>query len=322
MIKEMKYFYAVYEKKSFSKAAASLFITQPALSTAIKNLEAEVGVQLFDRTTTPLSVTPAGEYYARAAEQVFSVQRDLQEYFSKASKLEGGRINLGASEFYCQHTMPIHMQPFLHQYPGISINLEEYNSPKNLERDLRSGKLDIVISSNHVLFHHYHRVFFCKEDLILVVPSRYSVNKGLEQYQIPGEDILKGRTYYSSRYPSVSIRSFSSLPFLSLRDSNDQYHRSQEIFRSAGVKPIIYMYFDQMATLFHLATLGYGYSIIRDETLKVVPPINPANPSVYFYQLDDALTVRDVFLFCKADSSPAVDAFLRYTEETCSPDNS
>ena len=63
MLKEMDYIYAVYEEKSFSRAAKKLFVSQPALSNMVKKAEKEIGAPIFDRSTIPLTVTPAGEYY-------------------------------------------------------------------------------------------------------------------------------------------------------------------------------------------------------------------------------------------------------------------
>ena len=56
-----EYVYAVYEEKSFSKAAQKLYITQPALSTAIKKVEKKIGTPIFDRSTSPIGLTPGGE---------------------------------------------------------------------------------------------------------------------------------------------------------------------------------------------------------------------------------------------------------------------
>ena len=61
-----EYIYAVYEEKSFSKAAQKLYITQPALSTAIKKVEKKIGTPIFDRSTSPIGLTPGGEVFHRS----------------------------------------------------------------------------------------------------------------------------------------------------------------------------------------------------------------------------------------------------------------
>ena len=71
-----EYVYAVYEEKSFSKAAQKLYITQPALSTAIKKVEKKIGSPIFDRSTSPIGLTPSGEVYIDAIEKLFALEQN------------------------------------------------------------------------------------------------------------------------------------------------------------------------------------------------------------------------------------------------------
>ena len=66
MFQGMKYVYEVYKEKSFSKAAASLFISQPSLSANVKRIENRIGSPIFDRSTKPLQLTEVGEHYIQA----------------------------------------------------------------------------------------------------------------------------------------------------------------------------------------------------------------------------------------------------------------
>ena len=78
MQQEMRYVYEIYRQKSFSKAAQALFITQPALSIAISKLEASLGMPLFDRSTRPISLTPAGRIYLQTIEKTRALEQDLR----------------------------------------------------------------------------------------------------------------------------------------------------------------------------------------------------------------------------------------------------
>ena len=88
MINEMKYVYAVYQEKSFSKAARKMFVSQPALSNMVKKAEAEIGRPIFDRSTIPLTVTKEGMYYIRSVEQIFQIQRNTENYFKDLQNLK------------------------------------------------------------------------------------------------------------------------------------------------------------------------------------------------------------------------------------------
>ena len=75
MFKYADYIYEIYKEKSFTKAAKNLFISQPALSATVRKLEEEMQVQLFDRSTSPLALTPEGEAYIHAVEEIFSIKK-------------------------------------------------------------------------------------------------------------------------------------------------------------------------------------------------------------------------------------------------------
>ena len=77
MFQGMEYVYQVYKDKSFSKAAANLFISQPSLSANVKRVEKKVGFPIFDRSTKPLSLTECGKEYIRCVEEIL---RDLSQW--------------------------------------------------------------------------------------------------------------------------------------------------------------------------------------------------------------------------------------------------
>ena len=75
-----EYIYAVYEEKSFSKAAQKLYITQPALSTAVKKVETRLGRPIFDRSTSPVRLTECGEKYIHYAEHLMDMENEFENY--------------------------------------------------------------------------------------------------------------------------------------------------------------------------------------------------------------------------------------------------
>ena len=78
MERPMQYAYEIYKQKSFSKSAEKLYISQPALSAIIRKLEDSLGVPIFDRSTKPVSLTPAGEYYIHCAEVIMAMETGMQ----------------------------------------------------------------------------------------------------------------------------------------------------------------------------------------------------------------------------------------------------
>lgn len=81
MLKEMEYVYTVYEERSFSKAARKLYLSQPALSAAVRRAEAEIHTPIFDRSTNPIRLTAAGTYYIDAVKRILDIRQEMESYF-------------------------------------------------------------------------------------------------------------------------------------------------------------------------------------------------------------------------------------------------
>ncbi|WZL73408.1 LysR family transcriptional regulator [Clostridiaceae bacterium 35-E11] len=107
MLKDMEYVYTVYLEKSFSKAAEKLFISQPALSATIKKLESKIKVPIFDRSTNPIQLTPAGKYYIKSIEKIMEIQNDMIEYFNSLAEEKQVSITIGSAAFFCAHILPL-----------------------------------------------------------------------------------------------------------------------------------------------------------------------------------------------------------------------
>ena len=78
-----EYIYAVYQEKSFSKAAKKLYVSQPWLSATVKKAEQELGLPLFDRSTNPISLTKAGRYYIERIEQIMAIETEMEGRFKE-----------------------------------------------------------------------------------------------------------------------------------------------------------------------------------------------------------------------------------------------
>ena len=112
-----EYIYAVYEEKSFSKAAQKLYITQPALSTAVKKVETRLGRPIFDRSTSPIGLTPSGEIYIDAIEKLYDLEENTVNQLNNLNGLLTGRLNIGGSIFFSSYVLPSLLAEFSRRYP-------------------------------------------------------------------------------------------------------------------------------------------------------------------------------------------------------------
>ena len=87
MFRWKDYIYEVYKERSFSKAAQNLYISQPSLSAKIKKAEEEIGLPVFDRNTTPLRLTEFGRVYIDAVEEVYKIEKSVENHINDLKNL-------------------------------------------------------------------------------------------------------------------------------------------------------------------------------------------------------------------------------------------
>ena len=146
MFKEMEYVFAVYEERSFSKAAKKLHISQPALSNIVKKAETEIGMPIFDRSTIPLTVTKAGEFYIQSIQQIRAIQKNVEEYFEDVKNTNTGELVLGGSSYFCSFVFPEMISRFHRRYPNITIHLKE-DMVDHLREELLHEEIDLVLET-------------------------------------------------------------------------------------------------------------------------------------------------------------------------------
>ena len=106
MSPEMLYIYTIYQEGSFSRAASKLYLSQPALSIAIRKIENEIGMPLFDRQSKPLRLTAAGEIYIDTIKKELLLEQEQQQKISDLKNLTSGTVRLGGTHFLNAYILP------------------------------------------------------------------------------------------------------------------------------------------------------------------------------------------------------------------------
>lgn len=214
MFQGMEYVYQVYKDKSFSKAAANLFISQPSLSANVKRVEKKVGFPIFDRSTKPLSLTECGKEYIRCVEEILAVEKGFSQFVYDFDNLETGTLTLGGSNLFSSWILPSLISNFAPRYPNIRINLIEENTTQLTEL-LQKGIVDLILDNTTLDSAIFDSKLYKEEHLVLAVPHSFSINSELTSFQIPN-DLIERNDFQMDSVPVVPLRLFSDLPFIML----------------------------------------------------------------------------------------------------------
>lgn len=142
--RQLHAFAALARRGSFTHAAKDLFLTQSAVSHAIKALEDDVGCRLVDRVGKRVLLTQAGEQFLRHAEKILREMETARAGIDTLSKWGHGRLRVGASTTACQYILPTVLREFRQSFPRCVIKIEPGDHGRQLDL-LRSGQIDLAL---------------------------------------------------------------------------------------------------------------------------------------------------------------------------------
>ena len=142
-LRKLRYFLVVAEELHFSRAAARVYLTQQALSRQIKELEDELGVQLFDRTTRRVSLTVAGEAFYAAAKGVVAAFDDAVAVARRTTRALSGKLRLGFIPAAALELTPLIIAAFQQEHPDVEIEMREFPAI-DPSAGLASGVTDVA----------------------------------------------------------------------------------------------------------------------------------------------------------------------------------
>lgn len=244
---------AVAETGSFTKAAARCYVTQPTLSSAIAQLEEELGGRLFVRTTRKVDLTPFGHYVLPSILEVLHAQETLVKQAQVFLHPETKLIRIGTSPLINSRLLGLICDPFQRLHPGVELILREMNLA-DLHCLLEENQLDFVFGVAGVTKAHWNSVPLYREPL-LFLPNRKRVRP-------------RGRTH------SVSLKEIADETYVMVPDACGLARTTRSIFRSHRLtlqeytgEALSYQVLEEWAML------GVGAAILPRSK------ISPENPS-------------------------------------------
>lgn len=143
-LNELRYIVAVAQERNFRRAAEKAFISQPALSLAIQKLEEELGVQIFERSRSDISITPIGAQIIEQAQRALEEAGRIREIARQGKDQLTGTLRVGIIHSVGPYLLPDLIPALKKLAPEMPLEVEE-NITANLDTLLRNGKLDVIV---------------------------------------------------------------------------------------------------------------------------------------------------------------------------------
>ncbi|MBD9527128.1 MULTISPECIES: LysR family transcriptional regulator [Paracoccus] len=287
-IRQLRYFLAAAESASVSGAAQALAISQSAVTEAIRDLEADLGVQLFERHPRGLDITPRGHQFLRHAQTILASVSDARQAMVAEAKQLSGKLNIGVTSLVAGYVISDVLARFRRANPGVEVAALE-DSGEYLEHLLIGGELDaaVMVTSN------LRDRLALQAEILEVSPY---------QLWLPNGHPLASQ-------PSVSIEDLAQEPMIMLRlDETEQPTR--RLLDAFGARPRIAFRTRSVEAVRSLVATGAGIALLpaliyRRWSLEGDPIVSR--------DVSGALPVVQVGVVWRkgAPLSPAVREFIR-----------
>ncbi|ADL53288.1 LysR family transcriptional regulator [Clostridium cellulovorans] len=287
---QIEYILVLAEERNFSKAAKRLFVTQPSLSQFIRNLEYQLKTVLFDRSTSPLKLTPAGEAFVKAARKIQAIENELNYELADLSDLQVGELTIGTSPFRASFLLTKSIAAFHKKYPRIKLNIIT-DSINALSNSLLEGNIDICIDTNIFDPKIFQVEILSDETYYLAVPKGHPFNLERENLQLTPEDITYDSDYYY-QVDALDLSLCENHPFIIVEPGQSPHNVFIEIFKESNINPNIILYSSQIETAFHWVLSGIAFTFIPDTLIRFG---NYADHPVYYKLNNEHATNEIVF---------------------------
>lgn len=276
-LRDLTYLVAVADHLHFGRAADASFVSQPTLSTQIKKLEAELGVELIERTPRHVTLTDAGERVVERARIVLSESENIRDIARRAQDREAGSLRIGLFPTLAPYLLP-HVVPALHErFPNLELLLVEEKTDV-VHAQLRAGQLDAGFLATPLPDDHLaHQVLF-EEDFVLAVPSdhRLADSEGPVDFSVLGDE-----------------------PLLLLEEGHCLRNQALAVCQLAGATERGGFRATSLETLRQMVAAGVGATLLPE--LSVQPPVAPSE-DIRLFRFVDPAPRRQIAMFWRPTS--------------------
>jgi DNA-binding transcriptional LysR family regulator len=299
-IRDMEYAVALAEAGGFSRAAERVFVTQPALSQGIQRLEDELGVKLFNRESSPLAPTSAGEIFLEETRSLLEIYNTIPKKMTDLQNLRRGKINIGISQFYGRYYLSEIIHQFHRKYPGIELYMVEEISSV-LEDMILKGRLDFCIFSLPIIAPDIVWKPIFEEEILFAVPKDHPLNA----------THLNSK---SKKLSEVDLSLFANDNFIIIKSGQRLHTITLDFCKQMGFTPNIIFETRNVETANIFVARGMGVGFVPAGLLRVIA----AKDRAVYYHLK-SLNPKRTFVVAYHENhylSNAAKAFIEFISPT------
>src|SRR5580704_13928636 len=245
---QLRYFCAVAETGSFSRAAEQSHVSQPSLSQQILKLEDELGARLFDRLGRSVRLTDLGKAFLLRARSVLRELEAAKGDVDERKGSVGGSICIGVIPTIAPYLLPPHLSFFTRQFPEARLAVVEEITPVLLNR-LRASSVGVGILALPIRGNEFETYPFLTERLFAALPKEHKL----------------------ARHSSLSLKDLRTEPFLLLRDGHCFRDTAIAACDRARLNPQIICESGQFSSILSMVGTGMGVSIVPEMAVEKDP---------------------------------------------------
>lgn len=284
-----KVFYYVANTLSFSEASKQLFISQSAVSQAIKALEKKLDQTLFIRSTKRVQLTPEGEILLRHIEPAINlIRRGESQLMDSAAS--SGQIRIGASDTICRYFLVPYLKRFHEEFPNVHIKVTNGTSLKCVEL-LESGQVDLIVTN------------YPNSNL----SNLYSVKRILKFHDV----FVANETFSELKGKKISLEELLSYPILMLDKKSTTSEFLHNLFQQHQLDLVPEIEISSNDLLIDLAKIGLGIAFIPDFCVE------DDKDNLFFVETEEMIPTREIAIVHNNHMpvSKITQEFLDYFEE-------
>jgi DNA-binding transcriptional LysR family regulator len=290
-LNQLKYFVAVAEQHSFTKAATQYYISQTAITQQVRALEDSIGLALIDRNKRPIALTPAGEVFLREAKAILLRTEIAISRTKDASAGVVGSIRIGYTKGYERSELSNKLRLFHREFPGILLTCFRCDTDM-LASGLINGDYDVIFTWDSTNLRQNPQVEFCLIEHARLVVALYATHPLAQQASLRRSALRDETILYMT--PSSSGNSFG-----------DAYY--MQLYQQAGYQPNILLRTNDIESVLMMVAAEEGISILP---AYYTDKLSNAENLVFVPLDGEGETEEIIIVWRKDNTSPALAKFL------------